>query len=597
MPFTIKPLHQSFRLKFLLCSLLALSVLTLNVQAQSQLLPTDTTESTRSEAPSWPEDSLGRRTPRGAVEGFILAVTQENYSKAAEFLSINPLLPDTTNTEVLAMAMQRMLDQSANLYAYTFISGEPTGKLDDGLAPNLERVGTATVQGETFELLMERSEDPDGGPIWKFASQTVQRIPAVTQEEAVAPLVDKVTPAALTEKKWYGVSAGHWLSVLLLAVAAYLLAWISTRTLNYLIPLLWHKARSEPTAGVVKAFALPLRLYLAVSLFVATSQLVGISILLRQRFAPITLVVAIASVLLLIWRLIDAVTQFSERRLTYRNNMAGVTALLFVRRSVKIALVALGLIILLGSFGFDVTTGIAALGIGGIALALGAQKTVENFVGSVTLIADQPVRVGDFCRIGTVLGTVEQIGMLSTRIRTLARTIVTVPNRELSSLQIENYAYRDRFWFHPTFGLRFETTPDQIRYLLVELRAVLYAHPKVDPDPARIRFTEIGAVSLNLEVFAYVKAIDFNQFLEVQEDLYLRMMDVIEASGTGFAFPSQTLYVAHDKGLSKDKTAAVEEQVRKWRENKYVQIPNFTTERIQHLRNSIPYPADGAANS
>jgi MscS family membrane protein len=192
---------------------------------------------------------------------------------------------------------------------------------------------------------------------------------------------------------------------------------------------------------------------------------------------------------------------------------------------------------------------------------------------------------------------VEQIGMLSTRIRTLARTIVTVPNRELSSLQIENYALRDRFWFHPTFGLRFETTPDQLRYLLVELRAVLYAHPKVDPDPARIRFTEIGADSLKLEVFAYVKAIDFDQFLEVQEDLYLRMMDVIEASGTGFAFPSQTLYVARDQGLSEDKTAAAEAQVRKWRENKEVQIPNFTAERIQQLRNTIPYPADGKAQS
>ncbi|MDO1450706.1 mechanosensitive ion channel family protein [Rhodocytophaga aerolata] len=411
------------------------------------------------------------------------------------------------------------------------------------------------------------TKGPDGGPVWKFSSQTVQRVPIVAEEEAVIPLVNKVTPAALEEKKVSGVSVGHWLSVLLLAVAAYLLAWICTRLLFFLVALFWRKARREPAAGIVKAFALPLRMYLAVSVFVVSSQQAGISILLRQRFAPITVVVAVAAVLLLVWRLIDVVTQFSERRMTYRKNMAGVIAVLFVRRSVKIALMVLGLIILLGSLGFDVSTGIAALGIGGIALALGAQKTVENFLGSVTLIADQPIRVGDFCKIGEVVGTVEQIGMLSTRIRTLARTLVTVPNRELSSLQIENYSHRDRFWFHPTFGLRFETTPDQLRYLLVELREVLYAHPKVDPNPARIRFTEIGADSLNLEIFAYVNAIDFNQFLEVQEDLYLRMMDVIEDSGTGFAFPSQTLYVARDKGLSEEKTAAVEKQVRKWREN------------------------------
>jgi MscS family membrane protein len=527
------------------------------------------------------------------VEGFILAVASEHYRTATHYLRLDSLLPDARDGEVLAIAMQRLLDQGGNLYPYTFISSEPAGKLDDGLAPNLERVGTANVQGETFELVLERSEDPDGGPIWKFSSQTLQRVPAVAEKETVAPLVNKVTPAVLAEKKWVGVPIGHWLSVLLLAVAAWLVAWIVTRMLLYLVPLLGRKARREPTAGVVKAFALPLRIYLAVSVFVVLSQQAGISILLRQRFAPITLVVAIAAVLLLVWRLIDAVTQFSERRLTYPKNMAGVTAVLFVRRSVKNALMVLGLIILLGSLGFDVSTGIAAMGIGGIALALGAQKTVENFVGSVTLITDQPVRVGDFCKIGAVVGTVEQIGMLSTRIRTLARTIVTVPNRELSSLQIENYSHRDRFWFHPTFGLRFETTPDQLRYLLVELRAVLYAHPKVDPDPARIRFTEISADSLSLEVFAYVHAVDFNQFLEVQEDLYLRMMDVIAASGTGFAFPSQTLYVARDQGLSQDKTAAAEAQVRKWRENEHMPIPNFTAERIRHLRNTIPYPADG----
>ncbi len=570
MPFEIKPLHQSFRLAFLLCTFLALLVLTVTTPAQGQLLPTDTTESTPAAAPSWPEDSLGRRTPRGAVEGFIQAVASENYGKATGYLSRDSLLHNARDGEVLAMSMQRLLDQSGNLYPYSFISDKPAGRTDDGLAPNLERVGTATVRGETLELMLEVTEDPDGGPIWKFSSQTLQRVPAVAEAEAVAPLVDKVTPAVLEGKKWSGVPVGQWLSVLLLAVAAYLLAWLVTRTLLYLIPLLWRKARKEPTAGIVKAFALPLRMYLAVSLFLVTSQQVGISILLRQRFATITFVVAVAAVLLLLWRLIDAVTQFSERRLTYRNNMAGVTAVLFVRRSVKIALVVLGLIIFLGSFGFDVSTAIAALGIGGIALALGAQKTVENFVGSVTLIADHPVRVGDFCKVGDVLGTVEQIGMLSTRIRTLARTIVTVPNRELSSLQIENYALRDRFWFHPTFGLRFETTPDQLRYLLVELRAVLHAHPKVDPDPARVRFIEIGAGSLNLEIFAYVHAIDFDQFLEVQEELYLRMMDVIAASGTGFAFPSQTLYVARDQGLSEDKAAAAEELVRKWRENKEV---------------------------
>lgn len=423
----------------------------------------------------------------------------------------------------------------------------------------------------------------------------MQRIPFQDEEEAFVPLVSQLSPSVLEDNKWGGVPVGHWLAILLLVVVAYLLAWGIVSLALYLIRLSWYKVREEPTAGIVKAFALPLRIYFTVWIFVVASQQVGISIIVRQRFSEITLIVGVAAVLLLVWRLLDAITQFVQRRLLHRNNMAGVSALLFLRRAAKVALVVLGVITLLDSIGFDVTTGLAALGIGGIALALGAQKTVENFVGSVTLIADQPVRVGDFCKAGDVVGTVEQIGMRSTRIRTLERTIVTIPNGELSSLKIENYAHRDRFWFHPTFGLRFETTPDQIRYLLVELRSILYAHPKVDPSPARIRFVKIGADSLNLEVFAYVNAIDFDEFLEVQEDLYLRMMDVVEASGTGFAFPSQTLYIARDQGLSKEKSEEAEEQVQKWRAANDVQIPKFTPERIQSLRNTISYPSNGSS--
>ena len=119
--------------------------------------------------------------------------------------------------------------------------------------------------------------------------------------------------------------------------------------------------------------------------------------------------------------------------------------------------------------------------------------------------------------------------MRSTRIRTLDRTIVTVPNGEFSSLQIENYSHRDRFWFHPALALRYETTPDQIRYLLVELRSMLYAHPRVDPDPARVRFLGLGADSLNIEIFSYVHADDYSEFLEIQEDLTLRIMDIVRA--------------------------------------------------------------------
>ncbi len=591
MIFISKRFFQNLQIHLVVCTMFFLCFKSPQVHAQ---FLTDTTNNQPAQA-EWPEDPLGRRTPRGTIQGFIRAVAEENYQIASQYLHLDPALPEERNGPALAQALQRLLDHSGTILPYTYISNDPGGTADGALGPDLERVGSATVNGETFNLVLEKTVGPDGGPLWLFSSQTVKRIPRNVEQVAGIPLVNQVLPDILVERKWGGVPIGHWMAILLFLVAASVLSWLITRLLRYLIPLLWYRAREEQTARLIKAFALPFRLYLAVWIFMAVSQQAGISIIVRQSFGGVAYTVGAAALLILLWRLLDVTTSIWQKRLELRSHMAGLSAILFLRRAVKISLFIIGGIIILSNFGFDVTTWLAALGIGGLALALGAQKTVENFVGSVTLIADQPVRVGDFCKVGDVVGTVEQIGMRSTRIRTLNRTVVTIPNGEFSSLKIENFAHRDRFLFNPTFTLRFETTPDQIRYLLVELRSILYAHPHVDPDPARVRFREIASDSLNLEVFAYVHAENIHRFLEIQEDLFLRMMDVVSDSGTGFAFPSQTIYVARDQGLSKEKTEEAEEQVKQWRRAGDLQIPDFDPERIENIRNTIPYPPKGSS--
>ncbi|GGK78390.1 hypothetical protein GCM10011405_27770 [Rufibacter glacialis] len=539
-------------------------------------------------APDWLPDSLGRRTPRGTVSGFIKAISEENYNKAALFLNLDSALQDEQHGARLAHALQRLLNKG-NLTPYTLINDTYDGKTDDNLGPNLERVGSASVNGETFDLFLEKTEDPVGGPIWLFSSQTVQRIP-VTIEEVSKPLADKVMPEFTIEKKWEGIPIGHLLALLVTALFAYAAAWAITRALAYLLRLVWKKATQEPTMGIIKAFTLPIQVYLSLWLFIFSNQEIGISIIVRQRFSQLTVIIGMLAFLLLLWRLVDVLTQFLQRRMMNRHNLAGLSAVLFLRRGAKIAIIAFGIIGFLSSLGFDVTTGLAALGIGGIALALGAQKTVENFVGSVTLIADQPIRVGDFCKVGETSGTVESIGMRSTRLRTNDRTVVTIPNGDFSSQRIENFAHRDRVWFHPTLGVRADSSPDQIRYLLVELRSLLYSHPKIDPDSARVRFVGIGASSYNLEVFSYVLVKDYNEFLEIQEDLLLRMLDIVEASGTGLAYPTQTLFMGRDTGKSEEKTQATEERVQQWRDADDLQLPSFDEKRIKSLRNKIPYP-------
>ena len=209
---------------------------------------------------------------------------------------------------------------------------------------------------------------------------------------------------------------------------------------------------------------------------------------------------------------------------------------------------------------------IAGVSVGGLAIALAAQGTLENFLGSLNLFADRPVRVGDLCRYGSELGTVEEIGLRSTRLRGPDRTVTTVPNSDFSKMQITNLSRRDRMLIKTVLGLRYETTPDQLRHLLARLRELLLTHPRVIREPMRVRFVGLGDFSLNVEIVAYVATPDFNEFLGIQEDILLRVIDLVEASGTGFAFPSQTLYLSRDGGLNGQRKAAAEAEVSAWRE-------------------------------
>lgn len=542
----LKEKFQSISLQILLLGCL---LLTTHLPAIAQL-PAMSGDTTHPGRPVYPPDSLGRRTPRGTIDGFLKASYQNDYKKAALYIHRDPALRKRQNTLKQAKALQALLEENGRIYPYSWISNDPEGKTDDNLGPNLDRIGAVTVGNESFDLVLESFKDKQGNPVWLFSTQTIERIPLNLDDLETTSFISDTFPSFLQKNKWGGVPVSHWIATVLVLIFSYLLATGISRLFIYLVPKIYRKAGEEPYMGVIRAFSLPVQLTIAIWFFMVFSKEAGISLIVRQRFSNLTLIVVVVAVVLLIWQLLDVIGIVTERRMRRSRNQSAISAILFLRRALKTTLVIVGAIVILDTIGFDVTTGIAALGIGGIALALGTQKTVENFVGSVTIIADQPVRVGDFCKIGDIMGTIERIGMRATQVRTNDRTIVTIPNGELSSLKIENYAYRERFWFHPIFYLRLETTPDQIRQLIVDLRRVLLTHGRVNPAPARVRFIEIGLNGVKIEVFAYVDTGDADVFLEIQEELLLKMMDVIAASGTGFMLPSQMVYFAKDHGTS-----------------------------------------------
>jgi MscS family membrane protein len=245
----------------------------------------------------------------------------------------------------------------------------------------------------------------------------------------------------------------------------------------------------------------------------------------------------------------------------------------------------------LSQLGLSVLHLLTGLGVVGLAISLAAKPTVENIIGGLTLFADRSVRVGEYCRFGSTAGTVLHIGLRSTKIEALDQTVISIPNAEFSQMQIVNVTRRSRSLMQKTLNLRYETTGDQLRWILASIRDVLHAHPKVAADPVPFaRFESYGASSLDILVFAYIRTKKWAEFLAVQEDILFRIGEIVEKSGSGFAFPSTTAYIARDGGLDDEKAALAAEEVRQWRESGLFPFPDTPGERIAAARGTVEYP-------
>jgi MscS family membrane protein len=246
-----------------------------------------------------------------------------------------------------------------------------------------------------------------------------------------------------------------------------------------------------------------------------------------------------------ILRLIDiAVVRLQQAPFTLKR--PGSRALLPLGgRITKVVALVIAVVAVISSFGYPVASLLAGLGIGGLALALAAQKTFENLFGAFAVGIDQPFREGDFVKVDDFVGTVETIGLRSTRIRTLDRTVITVPNGQLAEKRIESFALRDRIRLSVTLGLVRETSSAQMRRVLTEIVAYLKAHPKIAGDSSVVaRFVAFSASGLDVEVMCWFNVSNWDEFCALRSEVLLEFMAIVERAGTGFAFPTQTLHVA-----------------------------------------------------
>jgi MscS family membrane protein len=566
--------------------LLALALARSSAAQLPSAVPQAPTATPRTEA----EDPLRRSTPYGAVTGFLRAVQRDDYALAVEYL-------DTRKTgaeaEELARQLKSVLDRGLKT-DLDRLSKAPEGDLQDGLANGRDRVGVATLPTGDVDILVDRIDRPDGQPIWKFAASTLAEVPAAA--EALGPLgPGRYLPRVLLEVRFLSVPLYHWLGVLVFLAMAIGLGTVVTRLLVPLLRLPLRKLTGEEDDRTLVSLRAPIRLLLT-AVAVRVFSLLAMSLIERQFWTRVAATIAIIGVAWLLIRFTDIATALLEQRVRRRQRSGRIAILALGRRLFDTLVVVVAALWLLHRADVNLTAVLTGLGIGGIGLALAAQKTLENLFGGVTLIVDEPIRVGDFCRIADVTGTVEDIGVRSTRVRTLDRTVVAVPNGQLASMNIENFSLRDKFWLRHMIGVRYETSAEQLRYVLAEVRGLLLGHPKVEPADARIRFVGFGGSSLDLEVFAYVRAVEMPDFLRIQEDLLLRIMDIIAQAGTSIAFPSQTTYLVRDTALDSQKTEQAVAQVRQWRDKGELPFPDFSPEHAERLRDQVDYPPHGSAS-
>jgi MscS family membrane protein len=380
--------------------------------------------------------------------------------------------------------------------------------------------------------------------VWLFSRGTLSSIPYVFQE-VTTPSLEQFLPEFMVSTLLAGIPLFEWLAVFIGVPLLYVATGLLNRALSWLIGYLRRRLGHDATTKNPRILRVPVRLLLVALVIRLVVASVALPLLARQFWSTAALFIVVVAC---VWWLLSLTGTAEDYLVKHRPAVSGSASVLrLFRRLIDGLLLFGGFLFVLHHFGVNLTAALTGLGVGGIAIALAAQKTLENVIAGVSLIADQAVRVGDFLNLGDVQGTVEDVGLRSTRIRTLDRTIVSLPNGQIANMRIETISARDRFWFHPMIALRYETTRPQLHSALTGVRELLRQHPNIDTTSVRVRFIRFGTFSLDIDVFAYTSAHDWNDFLELQEELLFGIIDIVCAAGTGFAFPSQTLYLASDK--------------------------------------------------
>ena len=503
-------------------------------------------------------DPLRRETPRDAVEGFLRCNEREDLACAARYLQP----PPHQQMDMLEIVRECQVLRRKYKGSIATLSDDPNGRVEEGLPPGQQRAGVIEVGGTTAEVILTRVDDPNYGKIWLISSETVEKIPqlyAEMQREGPS-LAERVIPGPLNHRHLLGMSLAEWLGWLLSIPISVVLAWLLAFVLS--VPRrIWRAVRKVSLKLVWDTnLGLPLKCILAIVIHGIFVYWLDLPLLYRTYYYRFLAALLVACFAWLVSRIADRgfEHEVNRRRTTGRG---GESILLLVQRVNRIVLLLIAFVAALAMLGVNVKTTLAGLGIGGLAIALGAQKTLENIIGGVSLLMDKVVHAGDFCEVGGKLGTVEDIGLRSIRLRTLDQNLLVVPNSMLAQMQFQNMKARRKLLISQNFSLRIETRAEKLRFLLESVQRMLDEHPWVESG-ARIRVADVSSAAFNIELWAYIKIGDWAQFTGIRQDVLLKIVEIIEASGARLAAPTRLTYVSSDDGEKTEEMGRRKEELR-----------------------------------
>jgi MscS family membrane protein len=518
--------------------------------AQSPL--TQILQPSAASSPSAPADRLRRDTPKGTFYGFLQNAQSGDYSLAAQYLQLSASRRQTEGDD-LAMKLNYVMNRAFPNPPKP--SAQPEGTPQEDVPLDRQKLGTMSAGDVEVEFELVRVSDPSAGKIWLIASDTLTKIPEL-YDQVEARQVETKLPAWVVKHQLAGMPLWQWFALILLVPIAAAAGWILLFILQ--LPLRWWSAsHAQPQAVNWGSVSGPAWLLVATLIHRILAGYLGMPLLQRHYYVQVTAVAVIIGANWILWRAIRWFLGGVRNRALAHGHSGTGSLILLGERIVKAVVFLMAVFSILGILGFNMSTALAGLGIGGIAIGFGAQQTIANLFGGISVLGDEVIRVGDICKFGDRTGTVEDIGLRSTRVRTEERTLLAIPNGTVATINVENLSRREKILFKTVLGFHLDTSSENLQAALAEIRRVLTSHPKIEASTVRVSLIELASSAINVEVVSYVLTRDFGEFAAVREELLLKIMRFVEDSGASLAKPSQTLYLSDDSAAkNKIKTAA-----------------------------------------